>query len=47
MDTFKDGGGADIIRAAAEFKDIINCGKGTVEYDVGLDKIRYCEIKNP
>jgi serralysin len=49
VDTFKGGGGADTIRATDGFKDVINCGKGkdTVEYDVGLDKIRYCEIKNP
>ncbi len=46
------GRGNDTIRAKDVRKDIIDCGESnnhtdTVFYDVGLDTIKNCEIKNP
>jgi Ca2+-binding RTX toxin-like protein len=49
-DTVEGGRGADNVYANDGNEDVINCGRGTqdiVRYDVGLDTIRNCEIKNP
>jgi Ca2+-binding RTX toxin-like protein len=49
-DTVEGGDGADVVYANDSNEDVINCGRGTqdiVLYDVGLDTISNCEIKNP
>jgi Ca2+-binding RTX toxin-like protein len=42
--------GNDKVYGGEGDEDVINCGRGTqdiVRYDVGLDTITNCEIKNP
>jgi hypothetical protein len=50
VDSGKGGKGNDIVQAKDGNEDIINCGPGKkdkVFFDVGLDSITRCEVKNP
>jgi len=49
MDHIYGQGGIDEVDAVDGNVDIINCGKGrdTAFYDVGIDTVKGCEIKNP
>jgi len=50
VDSGKGGDGNDTVQAVDGNKDIINCGLGKkdkVFFDVGLDSVTRCEVKNP
>jgi hypothetical protein len=48
IDTIEGGPGNDTVRAVEGQSDVIDCGPGrdSVEFDVGLDSVKRCEIKN-
>jgi Ca2+-binding RTX toxin-like protein len=47
-DTVEGGPGNDTVRAVEGQSDVIDCvpGRDSVEFDVGLDSVKRCEIKN-
>ena len=48
VNAVEGGAGNDTVYAVEGQRDVIDCGPGrdSVEFDVGLDSVKRCEIKN-